>query len=132
MELVRKYEVEAGHLVDELSKIDPSADKYGTMADNASKLVKNIVDLKKAEAEIMKAEYEHAEKQEALKHEKDVAAVCNKDQKVKNGIAVAGIVVPVLSAIGISVYSWKREDVGVMTYTAGKKATDFLLRFFRK
>lgn len=129
MKIQDLLEQEVVSQVEELKEMSWEDDNRKTAVDGTVKYANLVVDLKKAENDRLRIEYEHDEKLRAQDLERERQETEAKDQKIKNRIAVAGIVVPTVSAIGISVYSWIKEEHTIMTSGAGRKAMDFLLRF---
>lgn len=123
---------EVANQIEEIGKMELGSDEYTKTINGATKLAEELADLKKAEAEIKKVEYEHQEKLRAQDIELEQLEEAKKDRKSRNLATWGGIVLPLAGAGWISWLSWKKEDVGTMTYTAGKQATNFLLRFMKK
>lgn len=128
MKIMDLLEQEVISNVEELKDMGWDDDNRKTAVDNTIKYASLVVDLKKTENDRLRTEYEHDEKLRAQEIERERQEAEQKDQVIKNRIAIAGIVVPAVSAVGIAVYSWVKEEHGTMTFTAGRKAMDFLLR----
>lgn len=128
MKIVELLEKEVKDQVEEISEMGWDDDNRGSAVSDTVKYANLVAELKKVENDRLRIEYEHDEKLRAQDLDRERQEAEQKDQKIKNRIAVAGIVVPTVSAVGISVYSWIKEEHGTMTFTAGRKAMDFLLR----
>ena len=126
MKLIRDYTEEVGKEISEIGKLKHGSEEYKATVDGTAKLTSQLVDLKKIELEEMKISYEHEEKMKAHELEISKTRSYKRDQYFKNGIAIAGILIPVAGAIWATVYSWVKEENGTMTYTGGNKAMNFL------
>lgn len=131
-ELIRKHMEEVESQVTELGTMTLGSDAYVETVKGISQLTKDITDLKKLELEQERMRNEHEEKMVALEQELDAQEKERKDQKVKNGLTIAGIVIPTVTAIWTTVYTWHKELDGINPSKANNKATDWLLRFGRK
>ena len=109
-----------------------SPEERKAAVDTASKLADKMIDLKKLELEEKKIAMEKEEKMKLRAIELEKTRKEERDQKIKNGITIAGIVAPIVAAIWANVYNWRKETDGIMTSTFGKKAMDFLSRFSRR
>ena len=111
---------------EELGKIEVGSDKYKSAVDGVTKLVDKAIDLEKFYVEM-------EDKVDARKNEADLKAKQIKndkrDQIVRNGIAIAGIVVPTAITIWGTLTTLKFEEVGTVTTNAGRA---FMNRLFKK
>lgn len=111
---------------EELGKIEVGSDKYKSAVDGVTKLVDKAIDLEKfyveMEDKVNARESEADLKAKQIKNDK-------KDQIVRNGIAIAGIVVPTAITIWGTLTTLKFEEVGTVTTNAGRA---FMNRLFKK
>lgn len=111
---------------EELGKIEVGSDKYKSAVDGVTKLVDKAIDLEKFYIEM-------EDKVDARENEADLKAKQIKndkrDQIVRNGIAIAGIVVPTAITIWGTLTTLKFEEVGTVTTNAGRA---FMNRLFKK
>ena len=111
---------------EELGKIEVGTDKYKSAVDGVTKLVDKAIDLEKFYIEM-------EDKVDARENEADLKAKQIKndkrDQIVRNGIAIAGIVVPTAITIWGTLTTLKFEEVGTVTTNAGRA---FMNRLFKK
>lgn len=128
MKPVSIIEEEVISQVQEIGKMDLGTEKSKMAVDSASKLAGNAAELKRLELDEKRMEYEHQEKMRAQDIEIEKISIEKKDQCVKNSLTFAGVVLPICAAIWANVYNWTKEENGVMTYSFGKKAMDFLSR----
>ena len=113
--------------LEELKKMELGTDKYKTAVDGLTKLIDKTIDLKKVEVERKeRAEARDIETDLKLKQMEDDC----KDRRVRNGLTAVSI----LGGLGVTVWgalkSWKFEETGVVTSTAGRKFISSL--FFKK
>lgn len=115
-----------------ISELDPGTEKQKAAVDTMAKLTDKMVELKKIELEEKKMDLDREEKLKLQAIEFDKMRKDQRDQKVKNGIAIAGVAAPLLVAIWANVYNWYKETEGIMSSSGGKRAIDFLTRFGKK
>ena len=121
--LKQEIETEFG----ELNKIELGSNEYKTTVDGLTKLVDRAIELEKLNIEDEKRieaqkdkEFENDLKIKQMESDK-------KDQKVKNGIAVAGIVIPVAVTVWGTFKSFKFEETGTITTIMGRGFINKLL-----
>ena len=98
-----------------LEEIEIGSEQYKTTVDGLTKLVDRAV-------EIEKLDIEHEMENVKMKEE-------NLDRRIKNGIAIGGIVIPSLITIWGTLKSLKFEETGAVTTGAGR---EFIKRLFHK
>lgn len=111
--------------IDFLSKAQIGTDEYKATVDGIAKLVDRSIELDRLnvehEAKLKEMEFDHELKLEQAKEEK-------KDRKVKNGIAIAGIVLPLGVTIWGTLKSLKFEETGTLTTIMGRGFINKLLK----
>lgn len=109
---------------EKLSKLEVGSESYKAAVDGLTKLVDRAV-------EIDKTEMENATKIEAQNIENDLKALQikedNRDRWVRNGIAIAGIVVPSVLTVWGTLKSFKFEETGTVTTILGRGFINKLL-----
>lgn len=109
---------------EKLSKLEVGSESYKATVDGLAKLVDRAV-------EIDKTEMENATKIEAQNIENDFKAVQikedNRDRWVRNGIAIAGIIVPSVLTVWGTLKSFKFEETGTVTTILGRGFINKLL-----
>lgn len=109
---------------EKLSKLEIGSESYKATVDGLSKLVDRAV-------EIDKTEMENATKIEAQNIENDLKALQikedNRDRWVRNGIAIAGIIVPSVLTVWGTLKSFKFEETGTVTTILGRGFINKLL-----
>lgn len=109
---------------EKLSKLEVGSESYKATVDGLTKLVDRAV-------EIDKTEMENATKIEAQNIENDFKAVQikedNRDRWVRNGIAIAGIVIPSVITVWGTLKSFKFEETGTVTTILGRGFINKLL-----
>ena len=107
-----------------LKKLELGTDKYKATVDGITKLVDRAI-------EIDKMNIEQEEKYEVRRDENDFKSKQMKEDKrdrfVKNGIAVAGIVIPSAITIWGTLKSLKFEEEGTVTTIMGRGFINKLL-----
>lgn len=110
----------------ELKSMNLGSDEHVATTNNVLKLVDRAIELEKMDADIDdKAESREVEaelKRESMNSEK-------KDKIVKNGLTLAGIVVPVCVTIWGTLKSLKFEETGTITTLSGK---NFFNQIFKR
>ena len=132
---MKSTEIIEAEVLKEMSSIDNmevGTDQHKVAVDTVSKLTDKMIDLKKIELEEKKIKMENEEKMRLHAIEIEKAKKDQKDQKVKNGIAIAGIAAPLVVAIWANIYNWYKEEGSIMSSSGGKRAIDFLTRFGKK
>lgn len=109
---------------EKLSKLEVGSESYKATVDGLAKLVDRAV-------EIDKTEMENATKIEAQNIENDLKALQikedNLDRWVRNGIAIAGIVIPSVITVWGTLKSFKFEETGTVTTILGRGFINKLL-----
>lgn len=109
---------------EKLSKLEVGSESYKAAVDGLAKLVDRAV-------EIDKTEMENATKIEAQNIENDLKALQikedNLDRWVRNGIAIAGIVIPSVITVWGTLKSFKFEETGTVTTILGRGFINKLL-----
>ena len=109
---------------EKLSKLEVGSESYKATVDGLTKLVDRAV-------EIDKTEMENATKIEAQNIENDFKALQikedNRDRWVRNGIAIAGIIVPSVLTVWGTLKSFKFEETGTVTTILGRGFINKLL-----
>lgn len=109
---------------EKLSKLEVGSESYKAAVDGLTKLVDRAV-------EIDKTEMENATKIEAQNIENDLKALQikedNLDRWVRNGIAIAGIIVPSVLTVWGTLKSFKFEETGTVTTILGRGFINKLL-----
>lgn len=109
---------------EKLSKLEVGSESYKETVDGLTKLVDRAV-------EIDKTEMENATKIEAQNIENDLKALQikedNRDRWVRNGIAIAGIIVPSVLTVWGTLKSFKFEETGTVTTILGRGFINKLL-----
>lgn len=113
-----KLHIEIEEGFDELNKMEIGTDQHKAAVDELSKLMDRAIEFEKVENEAEdKRKTRENEKTLRLKQMEDD----KKDRLVKNCLTGASI----LSGIGVTVWgalkSWKFEETGTITSTAGRK-----------
>lgn len=88
----------------ELEGLDIGSDEYKASVDTLTKLIDRSVEIDKNDDE-------------------------KKDRKIRNGISVAGIIIPTFVTIWGTIKTIRFEESGTLTTTAGR---NFVNRIFRK
>ena len=109
---------------EKLSKLEVGSESYKATVDGLTKLVDRAV-------EIDKTEMENTTKIEAQNIENDFKALQikedNRDRWVRNGIAIAGIIVPSVLTVWGTLKSFKFEETGTVTTILGRGFINKLL-----
>lgn len=115
--------------LDELRKIEVGSEKYKVAVDGVAKLMDRAIEIDKINADAQeKVESREAEIDLKLKQlEAD-----KKDQKVRNGIAIAGIGIPAVVSIWGTLKTLKFEEVGTVTTLAGREHLRKIFNLFKK
>ncbi len=126
MSIKTKLHIEIEEGFDEINKMEIGTDKHKAAVDEIAKLMDRAIELEKIENDAKdKEETRENDKTLRLKQMEDE----NKDRLVRNCLTGASI----LSGIGVTVWgalkSWKFEETGTVTSTAGRK---FINNLFSK
>lgn len=89
--------------IEYLGGMEPGTEEYKTTVDGMTKLMDRAIEMKKFDIE-------HAEKRTQIEEER-------KDRLVKNGISIAGIVIPSVITIWGTVLSLKYDEKGAIPST---------------
>lgn len=98
---------------DRLKEADTGTESYKNTVDSLTKLVDRAIEIEKVDADI----YEKSQNREIEK----------KDRMVKNGISIAGIVIPTGLAVWGTLKSLKFEEVGTVTTMIGRNFINKLI-----
>ena len=110
--------------IKEISKLGVGTDEHRIAVESATKLMDRLNDIEKSEQERAdKHESQNIDYDLKVKQMKDE----QKDRLVKNSIAVAGIVLPILVTIWGTKASFKFEEEGTITTTMGRGFINKLL-----
>lgn len=124
MRIEKMLHAEIENEFESLKKVELGTDKYKATVDGLTKLVDRAI-------EIDKMNIEQNEKYEVRRDENDFKAQQMKEDKrdrfVKNGIAVAGIVIPSAITIWGTLKSLKFEEEGTVTTIMGRGFINKLL-----
>lgn len=96
-----------------LQDIEFGSDEYKAGIDGVGKLIDKAIDLKRVEAD---CENKSKDLELRIQQAKDE----NKNQWIKDGISIAGIVVPTLVTIWGTVKTFKFEEEGSITTNIGR------------
>ncbi len=115
--------------LEELKKIEVGSDEYKVAVDGVTKLMDRAIEIDKLNAEVQeKIESREVETDLKLKQmEED-----KKDRRTRNGIAIAGIVIPSGVAIWGTLKTLKFEEIGTITTSAGREHVRKLFNLFKK
>ena len=101
----------------ELKKMQLGTDEYRTTVDGLTKLIDRVIEMEKFNIECEdKAEEREIENSFKLKQMKEEQT----DRRLRNGIAIAGIVVPSLITIWGTLKSFEFEKDGTITTIMGR------------
>ena len=100
---------------EKLEMMELGSEQYKVTVDGLTKLVERAV-------AVENLNIEHENKIEQMKEEK-------LDRRIKNGIAIGGIIIPSLITIWGTLKSLKFEETGAVTTNAGR---EFVKRLFHK
>ena len=133
-----KLELEISEDLDGLSDLELGSEEYKVAVEGLAKLMDRAIDLKKIDADMSKeseridAELDELEvkkkeldiKEEQFKLEMELKEKQlesdKKDQLIRNGIAIAGIVLPIAVTIWGTLKSLKFEETGTVTTIMGR------------
>ena len=110
--------------LDNLGELELGSEEYKITIDGLTKLIDRVIDIEKLESDskekVVVMENENNFKLKQMEEEQ-------KDRLIRNGIAVAGIVIPSLITIWGTVKSLKFEEEGTITTTIGRGFINKLL-----
>lgn len=124
METVLYNEIESEF--EELSKLEVGSEKYNSAVDGIAKLVDRAIAIDKLNAEM---DAKHDEQEIDIEFRTKQMNEEKKDRMARNGIAVAGIVIPTAVTIWGTLTTLKFEEVGTVTTNAGR---EFIKRIFSR
>lgn len=117
MELEDLLEEEVKSQLEGLKDIEMGTDEYKTVVDGLTKLTDRVIKIKEldydASDKIDARETEIALKKQQMKEEKN-------DRWIRNGIAIAGIVIPTVVTVWGTIKSLKFEEEGTVTTIMGR------------
>ena len=117
MELEDLLEEEVKSQLEGLKDIEMGTDEYKTVVDGLTKLTDRVIKIKEldydASDKIDARETEIALKKQQMKEEKN-------DRWIRNGIAIAGIVIPTAVTVWGTIKSLKFEEEGTVTTIMGR------------
>ena len=117
MKIETKLHEEIASELDELSKMEVGSDTYKSTVDGIAKLMDKAIEIERLDAENQdKVEARQEENDFKLKQMEEE----RKDRRVKNTIAIAGIVVPTLLTIWGTIKSIEFEKEGTITTIIGR------------
>lgn len=124
METVLHNEIE--NEFNELNKLEVGTEKYNSAVDGIAKLVDRAITIDKLNAEM---DTKHDDREIDVEFRTRQMDEEKKDRRVRNGIAVAGIVIPTAVTIWGTLKTLKFEEVGTVTTNAGR---EFMKRIFSR
>lgn len=124
MSLKHLLEVEIEDQFDKLAEMEKGSDEYKAMVDSTIKLTDRMIELEKLEDERLDKEqdrdFDHELKLNESKENK-------RDRIIKNGISIAGIILPIVLTVWGTKTSLKFEEEGTITTTVGRGFINKLL-----
>ena len=126
MSLKHLLEVEIEDQFDKLAEMEKGSGEYKAMVDSTIKLTDRMIELEKLEDERLDKEqdrdFDHELKLNESKENK-------RDRIIKNGISIAGIILPIVLTVWGTKTSLKFEEEGTITTTVGR---GFINKLFPK
>lgn len=122
-------EKEVNAKMEELEYLDPQTEEYKAAVDSLTKLTDRILEFEKIELDETKTQINRQIEYEKLDVEAEKVSNEKKDNKIKNWLTAAGIVVPTGLAVWGTIKSIKFEQTGTITTIAGR---NFLNKLFKK
>ena len=122
-------EKEVNAKMEELEYLDPQTEEYKAAVDSLTKLTDRILEFEKIELDETKTKINEQLEYEKLEVEEEKVSNEKKDNKIKNWLTAAGIVVPTGLAIWGTFKSIKFEETGTITTIAGR---NFFNKLFKK
>lgn len=126
--LVELYEEEAVSQLKILNGEAIDSEAYKNALNANAKLAETLIELKKIELEQERLIHDHEEKIEAMTRDSVKAKSEHNDRRLGNILGFATSLLSLGGAAYAMVYSWAKESDGVMSWTAGKRATDYLMK----
>lgn len=124
MSLKHLLEVEIEDQFDKLAEMEKGSDEYKAMVDSTIKLTDRMIELEKLEDERLDKEqdrdFDHELKLNESKENK-------RDRIIKNGISIAGIILPIVLTVWGTKTSLRFEEEGTITTTVGRGFINKLL-----
>lgn len=122
-------EKEVNAKMEELEYLDPHSDEYKAAVDALTKLTDRILEFEKIELEETKVRSNEQLEYDKLDVEETKVSNEKKDNKVKNWLSAAGIIIPTGLAVWGTFKSIKFEQTGTITTIAGR---NFFNKLFKK
>ena len=122
-------EKEVNAKMEELEYLEPHSDEYKAAVDSLTKLTDRILEFEKLELDETKTQINRQIEYEKLDVEEEKVANEKRDNKIKNWLTAAGIVVPTGLAVWGTFKSIKFEETGTITTIAGR---NFFNKLFKK
>ena len=102
---------------EKLKELEEGTDTYKATVDGITKLIDRLHEIEKSESELdfkfNQAEFDNDMKYQQMKDDK-------KDRSIKNGLTIAGIVVPAALTVWGTIKSIKFEETGTITTIMGR------------
>ena len=111
---------------EDLKDVPMGTEEYKISVDGLTKLVDRAIEINKLNSEFDARHDEHEIEMEMKVKQFEEE---KKDRKWKNGISVAGIVVPIVVTVWGTLKTLKFEETGTVTTNAGRS---FMNRLFKK
>lgn len=115
---------ELNNELEELGKVEFGSEKYKVGVNGVAQLADKLIELDRIENENVKIDIE----QQKLDIEAQRLEDERKDRKAKNGIGVAGVVIPAVITVVGGVAMFVFEERGSITSQAGRKIIDRIFR----
>lgn len=122
-------EKEVNAKMEELEYLEPHSDEYKAAVDSLTKLTDRILEFEKLELDETKTQINRQLEYEKIDVEEEKVANEKRDNKIKNWLTAAGIVVPTGLAVWGTFKSIKFEETGTITTIAGR---NFFNKLFKK
>lgn len=122
-------EKEVNAKMEELEYLEPHSDEYKAAVDSLTKLTDRILEFEKLELDETKTQINRQIEYEKIDVEEEKVANEKRDNKIKNWLTAAGIVVPTGLAVWGTFKSIKFEETGTITTIAGR---NFFNKLFKK
>ena len=122
-------EKEVNAKMEELEYLEPHSDEYKAAVDSLTKLTDRILEFEKLELDETKTQINRQIEYEKIDVEEEKVGNEKRDNKIKNWLTAAGIVVPTGLAVWGTFKSIKFEETGTITTIAGR---NFFNKLFKK
>lgn len=122
-------EKEVNAKMEELEYLEPHSDEYKAAVDSLTKLTDRILEFEKVELDETKTQVNRQIEYEKIDVEEEKVENEKRDNKIKNWLTAAGIVVPTGLAVWGTFKSIKFEETGTITTIAGR---NFFNKLFKK